>query len=91
MKVAAVSKHDSRVESLARVQRKRVKLKTIACGALLACAALLASSSPAMAQAGKLDSGFGVGGIFTDTANGFFSTGPFTNTQTFGTAAGCAE
>jgi len=86
MKVAAISKHDSRVESLARVQRKKVKLKTIACGALLAFCALLASSSPAMAQAGKLDSSFGIGGIFTDAANGFVSTGPFTNTQTFGTA-----
>ena len=86
MNVVRVSKHDSRVESPARIQRKRVKLQTIACGALLACATLLASSSPAMAQAGKLDSSFGVGGIFTDIANGFFSTGPFTNTQTFATA-----
>jgi uncharacterized delta-60 repeat protein len=35
-------------------------------GALLACAVLVVSSSPAMAQAGKLDPTFGVGGVFAN-------------------------
>jgi hypothetical protein len=42
-------------------------------GALVAGAALIASSSPAMAQAGKLDPTFGVGGVFKNNV-GIFGT-----------------
>jgi len=55
------------------VQRHKVNLGTMVRGTLLACAALIASSSPAMAQAGKLDPTFGVRGVFTNSA-GFFGT-----------------
>lgn len=42
-------------------------------GALVAGAALIALSSPAMAQAGKLDPTFGVGGVFKNNV-GIFGT-----------------
>jgi uncharacterized delta-60 repeat protein len=51
-----------------RMQKSKVKLGTVVRSALLACTALIVSSSPAMAQAGKLDPTFGVGGIFKGNA-----------------------
>jgi uncharacterized delta-60 repeat protein len=79
MKGVVVSKHTSVLARQIRLEVKKIKLKTTACGALLACA-LIASSSPTRAQAGNLDPTFGVAGVFTDGA------GEFNNTGTFGTA-----
>jgi uncharacterized delta-60 repeat protein len=63
--------HASVVGKQARLQKDKLKLRTVVQAALLACAVLIASWGPAMAQAGKLDSTFGVGGVFTDTAAEF--------------------
>jgi uncharacterized delta-60 repeat protein len=52
------------------VYRSKVIPGTMVRSALLACAALIVSSSPAMAQAGKLDTTFGIRGVFTDTSGG---------------------
>jgi uncharacterized delta-60 repeat protein len=60
--------HASVVGKQMWLQRSKLKLRTVVQAALLTCAVLIASSGPAMAQAGKLDPTFGVGGIFTDTA-----------------------
>lgn len=56
-----------------RIQERKgkVRLLVFACVALLACSTLLMLPSPAMAQAGKQDSTFGIGGIFTDVTSGF--------------------
>jgi uncharacterized delta-60 repeat protein len=47
--------------------------------ALLACAAFMASSSLLMAQAGKLDTTFGTGGVFLDSSGEFDNSGTFGN------------
>lgn len=80
MKEVAVFNQASIVVSRIRRQMTKVKIDTFVCGALLAGAVLIASSSPAMAQAGKLDPTFAVQGAFTDSA------GEFNNGGTFGTA-----
>ena len=66
MKNEGVSNHASAVKRPMQMQAGKLSLGTILRGALLACAALIVSSSPAMAQAGKLDPTFGVGGVFTN-------------------------
>src|SRR5580704_15765554 len=68
MNEIGVLNRGSVVERQIRLQRKRVNLGTIVRRVLLACAALIVSSSLAMAQAGKLDPAFGVGGVFTNRA-----------------------
>jgi uncharacterized delta-60 repeat protein len=62
-----------------RRQMSKPKMGTFVWSVLLAGAVLIGSSSPAMAQAGKLDPTFGIQGVFTDSA------GEFNNTGTFGT------
>jgi uncharacterized delta-60 repeat protein len=71
MKQVAVSKHDSVFGKQIQIQLRKIKLKTITCVALVAGAALSALSSPAMAQAGKLDPTFGASGLFVDSARQF--------------------
>jgi len=71
MKQVAVSKNDLVFGSQIQIQLRKIKLKTITCVALVAGAALSALSSPAMAQAGKLDPTFGAGGLFVESARQF--------------------
>jgi len=58
-------------------QMNKTEMGTLVWGALLVGAVLIASSSPAMAQAGKLDPTFGVRGVFTDSAGEFNHAGTF--------------
>jgi hypothetical protein len=67
MSELGVWNHASVVTQQIRMQICKLTLGTVVRGALLACAALILSSSPAMAQAGKLDPAFGVGGVFTNS------------------------
>src|SRR5580704_3707809 len=50
-----------------QMQMNKAIRKTMVRSALLAGAALIVSSGPAMAQAGKLDPTFGVAGVFTNS------------------------
>src|SRR4029077_398480 len=68
MRDVGVSNHASVVSRQIQMQAGKLNMGTMVRGALLACAALIVSSSPAMAQAGKLDPTFGVGGVFTNSA-----------------------
>ena len=61
--------------SIATGMRSKSKPGIFLGAALLACAALVCSSNPAMAQAGRLDPTFGTGGVFTDSAGEFDNTG----------------
>lgn len=79
MKGVVASIHASVVGGQIRVPLNKIRLKTAACGALLACL-LIASSTPARAQPGQLDPSFGAGGVFAD------STGEFNHTGNFGSA-----
>ena len=67
MSELGVWNHASVVTQQIRMQICKLTLGTVVRGALLACAALILSASPAMAQAGKLDPTFGVGGVFTNS------------------------
>jgi hypothetical protein len=64
MKEVAVLNHASVLVMGIRRQMSKAEMGTLVWGALLAGAVLIASSSPAMAQAGKLDPTFGVRGVF---------------------------
>lgn len=79
MKELTVFNHASIIVMRIRRQMRKAKMGTFAWGALLAGAVLIISSSPAMAQAGKLDPTFDIQGVFTDSA------GEFNNGGTFGT------
>jgi uncharacterized delta-60 repeat protein len=68
MNEVGVLNHASVVGRQVLAQRSKSNPGTIVRRVLLACAALIVSSSPAMAQAGKLDPTFGVGGVFTNRA-----------------------
>jgi uncharacterized delta-60 repeat protein len=68
MKEVGVLNRGSAVERQIRTKLSKVSMGKVVRSVLLACAALIISSSPAMAQAGRLDATFGVGGVFTDTA-----------------------
>jgi uncharacterized delta-60 repeat protein len=73
MKTIGVVNHASAAVRGASRQMGKGRMRTMIWGALVAGAALIASSSPAMAQAGKLDPTFGVGGVFQNNV-GIFGT-----------------
>jgi hypothetical protein len=73
MKTIGAVNHASAAVRGACRQMGNGQMQTMIWGALVAGAALIASSSPAMAQAGKLDPTFGVGGVFKNNV-GIFGT-----------------
>jgi len=73
MKTIGVVNHASAAVRGACRQMGKGRMRTMIWGALVAGAALIASSGPAMAQAGKLDPTFGVGGVFQNNM-GIFGT-----------------
>jgi uncharacterized delta-60 repeat protein len=79
MKGVSLSGHASAVRRQIGLPTSKVNLGTILRVGVLACAALIVSSSPAMGQAGKLDPTFATGGVFTSTAGEFNNMGTFGN------------
>ena len=65
MQEGAVLNHAPVLVRGIRRQMCKAKMGRLVWGALLAGGVLIVSSSPAMAQAGRLDPAFGVRGVFT--------------------------